>query len=129
MANQHDAGKQHLEANVKSEKVINRRNFLRMGLTAGSGALALTAIPIHLAAADEVSEDEPLAQAMGYRADATTVDTAKFPKRAGDAGANQFCHSCALFAGKPEDESAPCSIFQNRLVKGAGWCNAWVAKS
>ena len=114
---------------MKSEKVINRRNFLKLGIKAGGGALALSAIPIQLVAADAVSEEEPLAQAMGYRADATKVDTARFPKRAGDAGANQFCHSCALFAGKADDESAPCSIFQNRLVQGAGWCNAWVAKS
>jgi hypothetical protein len=114
---------------VKREQTINRRNFLKMGLKAGGGALALSAIPIQLVAAEEVSESEPLAQAMGYRADASTVDTAKFPKRAGEAGANQFCHNCALFAGKDDDETAPCSIFQNRPVRGLGWCNAWVAKS
>jgi hypothetical protein len=114
---------------VKREQLINRRNFLKMGIKAGGGALALTAIPIQLMAAEEVTEGEPLAQAMGYRADATTVDTAKFPKRAGEAGANQFCHNCALFAGKDGDETAPCSIFQNRPVRGSGWCNAWVAKS
>jgi len=114
---------------VKREQLINRRNFLKMGIKASGGALALSAIPIHLVAADEVTADEPLAQAMGYSADAATVDTAKFPKRAGEAGANQFCHNCALYAGAADDELAPCSIFQNRLVRGAGWCNAWVAKS
>ena len=114
---------------MKHENRINRRNFLKMSVKAGGGALALSAIPIQLIAADEVTEAEPLAQAMGYRMDAATVDTAKFPKRAGDAGAKQFCNNCALFAGGAEDATAPCSIFQNRLVKGTGWCNAWVAKS
>ena len=114
---------------MKREQTINRRNFLKMGLKAGGGALALSAIPIQLVAAEEVAESEPLAQAMGYKVDASTVDTAKFPKRAGEAGANQFCNNCALYAGKVEDELAPCSIFQNRPVRGAGWCNAWVAKS
>jgi hypothetical protein len=114
---------------VKREQTINRRNFLKMSLKAGGGALALSAIPIHLVAAEEVTESEPLAQAMGYKMDASAVDTAKFPKRAGEAGANQFCNNCALYAGKAEDELAPCSIFQNRPVRGAGWCNAWVAKS
>ena len=109
--------------------MINRRNFLKLGVKAGGGALALSAIPVQLIAADEVAEDEPLAQAMGYVADATKVDTAKYPKRAGEAGANQFCYNCALFAGGTDDELAPCSIFQNRLVRGAGWCNAWVAKT
>jgi len=108
---------------------MNRRNFLKLGVAASSGALAFSAIPVRVVAAEEVGEDEPLAQAMGYRLDATTVDTAKFPKRAGDAGAKQFCNNCALYAGKAEDATAPCSIFQNRPVRGAGWCNAWVAKS
>lgn len=114
---------------MKSEKRINRRNFLKLGVTAGGSALALSAIPINLIAGDDVAEDEPLAQAMGYVADASKVDTAKFPKRAGDAGAKQFCNNCALFAGEADADTAPCSIFQNRPVKGAGWCNAWVAKS
>ena len=110
---------------MKNAKLINRRNFLKLG----GGAVALTAIPLKLVAADEVSTDEPLAQAMGYVTDASTVDTAKFPKRAGDAGSKQFCNNCALYAGEADDETAPCSIFQNRLVRGAGWCNAWVAKA
>ena len=114
---------------MKSEKLINRRKFLKLGMTAGGSALALSAIPINLVASDEVTADEPLAQAMGYAPDASTVDTAKFPKRAGDAGAKQFCNNCALYAGEADSETAPCSIFQNRPVRGAGWCNAWVVKS
>jgi len=114
---------------VKSEKMIDRRSFLKLGLKAGSGALALSAIPITLLADEEVAEDEPLSQAMGYVMDASKVDTAKFPKRAGDAGASQFCNNCALFAGEADAELAPCSIFQNRPVRGLGWCNAWVAKT
>jgi len=129
MDSRHDNQQQSTEAIVKREQRINRRNFLKLGMQAGGGALALTAIPIQLVAQEEVSESEPLAQAMGYKADASTVDTAKFPKRAGDAGANQFCNNCALYAGTADDASAPCSIFQNRPVRGAGWCNAWVAKS
>lgn len=121
--------RKNLEVTVKDVKRINRRNFLKMGMTAGGSALALSAIPITLVANDEVSEDEPLAQAMGYVKDASKVDTTKFPKRAGEEGAKQFCHNCALYAGEADSETAPCSIFQNRLVRGAGWCNAWVAKS
>ena len=114
---------------MKNEKMINRRGFLKMGIKAGGGALALSAIPIQLMAQDAVAVDEPLAQAMGYVLDASTVDTAKFPKRAGEAGAKQFCNNCALYAGEADAESAPCSIFQNRHVAGAGWCNAWVANA
>jgi hypothetical protein len=117
------------EAIVRNQKMLNRRNFLKLGMQAGGGVLAASAIPVQLMAAEEVTEDEPLAQAMGYVLDATTVDTSKFPKRAGEAGATQFCNNCALYAGKADDEVAPCSIFQNRPVRGLGWCNAWVAKS
>ena len=109
---------------MREVKMINRRNFLKLGFKAGGGALALSAIPITLVAGDEVAEDEPLAQAMGYVKDANDVDTTKFPKRAGEEGAKQFCYNCALYAGEPDAELAPCSIFQNRPVRGAGWCNA-----
>ena len=111
------------------KKTHSRREFLSLGLKAGTGAVALASIPIHLVAQDKVTDDEPLAQAMGYVHDASQVDTAKFPKRAGDAGATQFCNNCALFAGEADAEWAPCSICQNRLVAGVGWCNAWVAKA
>jgi hypothetical protein len=114
---------------VKKDKVVNRRGFLKLGMQASGSVLALSTIPIQLLAQDNVAEDEPLAQAMGYVLDATTTDTAKFPKRAGDAGASQFCNNCALYAGEADSEFAPCSIFQNRLVAGKGWCNAWVAKA
>jgi len=114
---------------VSNPKQIRRRDFLKFGLKAGGGAIALGSIPMTLLAEDKVTEDEPLAQAMGYVVDASTTDTTKFPKRAGDAGATQFCNNCALFAGEADADYAPCSIFQNRLVAGGGWCNAWVAKS
>ena len=114
---------------MNKDKVIDRRGFLKMGMKAGGGMLAFSAIPLQLMADDKVTEDEALAQAMGYKLDASAVDTTKFPKRAGDAGAAQLCNNCALFAGEVDAEFAPCSIFQNRLVAGKGWCNAWVAKA
>jgi hypothetical protein len=114
---------------VNKSKTIDRRDFLKLSLKAGGSAIAISAIPVQLLAQDAVAESEPLAQAMGYVVDASKTDTAKFPKRAGEEGAKQFCHNCALYGGAADAEQAPCSIFQNRLVAGAGWCNAWVAKS
>lgn len=114
---------------MNKDKVMDRRGFLNIGVKAGGGMLALCTIPIQLMADDKVTEDEPLAQAMGYKLDASAVDTVKYPKRAGDAGAKQFCYNCALYAGEADAEFAPCSIFQNRLVAGKGWCNVWVLKA
>ena len=39
---------------MKSNRLIKRRDFLKLGVKAGGGALALSAIPIHLIAGDEV---------------------------------------------------------------------------
>lgn len=107
---------------MTKEYRISRRNLL-----AASGALiASTALPHTAQAADKVPEDDPTAVALGYRHDAGSVDTAKFPKRAGDAGAKQFCDNCALYVDQG-DGWGTCSIFQGRLVAAKGWCNAWVA--
>jgi hypothetical protein len=76
-----------------------------------------------------LEESDPVAMALGYVEDANATDTAKFPKRASEEGKTQFCDNCALYAGEADSEFAACSIFQNRLVAGKGWCNAWVAKS
>lgn len=43
-----------------------------------------------------LGESHPVATALGYRHDATKVDTAKFPKRAGAEGEKQFCYNCSL---------------------------------
>jgi hypothetical protein len=90
-------------------------------LLRSAGALA--------APAGWVDESEPLAQKLGYRHDASEVDTEAFPKRLGAQGSRQYCDNCALFGGEPGDPDAPCSIFQNRRVAGRGWCNAWVSRS
>lgn len=114
---------------MSNSRKLDRREFLKIGIKVGGSALALSTVSLQLQAQDTVAESEPLAQAMGYVEDASKVDTTKFPKRAGEEGAKQFCHNCALYAGAADSEFAPCSIFQNRLVTGAGWCNAWVAKA
>ncbi len=111
---------------------LSRRRFLGTALAAaalvpvaGRGLIATA----HAGELAKVTEDDPTAVALGYVHDATKVDTAKFPKRAGDAGASQFCHNCSLYQAAEGEEWGKCSIFPGKLVKGAGWCNAWVAKA
>lgn len=74
-----------------------------------------------------LEESEPTAIALGYRHDATQVDTAKFPRY--EAG--QHCAVCALFqpdVGGDQGWGA-CSIFPGKLVNANGWCSAFVAKT
>lgn len=80
-------------------------------------------------------DNHPMASALGYVHDASKVDTAKFPKRAGDAGQNQFCENCQLLVqsgmkveGK-EGDWGKCALFNDGLVSHRGWCNSWVAKA
>ena len=77
-------------------------------------------------AAERVAEDDALARALGYRHDATTVDTTLWPKRAGVEGAAQLCANCRFLSGKAGDEWRPCALFEGRLVSADGWCNSWL---
>lgn len=76
------------------------------------------------AAAAVLSETDPTAVALGYKADASKVDVKKYPAYA----RGQKCANCKLYAGKATDPMAPCSIFAGKLVNGKGWCAAWVKK-
>jgi hypothetical protein len=69
------------------------------------------------------SDDE--AVATGYRADATQVDKAKFPKYA----AGQTCANCSLYAPDGSKPSGGCALFYGKDVLAKGWCNAWEKKA
>ena len=102
-----------------------RRRVIKTALVS---AAALPFVPFAARAAEEkLSESDPAAVALGYKTDASEVDTGKFPRRAGAEGAKQFCHNCQLFTG--EDEWGTCSIFPGKLVNRNGWCNAWTPKA
>ena len=93
-------------------------------LSAGAAASLIIA---STATAQEtaLSESDPTALALGYVEDATSVDTAKWPKRASPDGDTQFCNNCSLY--RPIDDVwGGCSIFPGKKVRGAGWCNAWI---
>ena len=109
-----------------SETKVARREFIRTSLLVGT-ALPLGAIPLVLKAdGHRVSEDDPTAKAMGYLHDATKVDVAKYPRRAGEAGSQQFCYNCQLYKAGSEEGWGSCGIFPGKQVNANGWCNAWV---
>lgn len=72
-----------------------------------------------------VDEKDPAAVGLGYVADASRVDTAKFKTYTAGAA----CGNCALFAGKPGDASGPCPLFAGRQVSAKGWCSAHAKKT
>ncbi len=104
---------------------IQRRNLLRLGAV---GAAATMAAYTGLSAAQgapRLDENDPQAQALGYKHDAAKVDKQKFK----NFQSGQTCANCQQFQAKPKDEWAPCTIFPGKQVNAKGWCSAWVKKA
>jgi hypothetical protein len=101
--------------------MTNRREFI-VQLSLGSSVLAAGSA---FAQAGPISATDPTAIALGYVADAASVNKAKYPKFAAD----QKCSNCQLYTGKPADASGPCAVFGNKLVPAKAWCISWVKKA
>jgi hypothetical protein len=102
--------------------MTSRRRFIQIVPLAGASLMVAQAA---LAADEMVSEKDPQAAALGYVADATKADKAKFKQYA----AGHTCANCALFKGKPTDAAGGCPLYGTRLVSSKGWCSAWSKKS
>ncbi|MFP3556159.1 high-potential iron-sulfur protein [Paraburkholderia sp. SIMBA_049] len=98
-----------------------RREFI-MGSVMGLGLAAF--LPSVAYAAEELSESNPSAVALGYRVNATKVDKVKFPKYV----AGQQCANCQFYQGSATTKSATCPLFTGKTVEGAGWCNGYVMR-
>ena len=104
----------------------SRPDFLNSGVALW--ALALAPSVAVAAGPPELKESDPIAIALGYKKDATSVDTTTYPKRAGATGATQSCNNCALYSAG-ENGLGGCTAIPGKLVAGAGWCNAWIPMS
>jgi hypothetical protein len=101
---------------------LSRRAFIE------NGAILIAAAGVATAAwadsAPMVSESDPTAVALGYKANASTVDKAKFSQYA----AGQSCSNCALYQGAAGSSSGPCPIFPGKAVSSKGWCSSYAKK-
>jgi hypothetical protein len=100
----------------------SRRQFIAIAATFASSSVLVGEAR---ADAPMLSETDPTAQALGYRANAAQVDKAKYPK----FQTGQTCSSCQLFQGKPGAANGPCQIFGGKIVNSGGWCSAYVKKA
>lgn len=71
----------------------------------------------------KLSEDDPMALALGYKEDTKAVDASKYPTHA----VEQICTGCALYQGD-DPEWGGCGAFPGKLVAGQGWCVAYAPK-
>ena len=105
-------------------KKIARRQFIQVSAAAAAGAVVLPAEQLKAQDMPQLTEDDPMAQAMKYVNDASTVDPASRP----DPAEDQRCSNCALIQGD-EGEWRPCQIFPGKLVNANGWCSVWAPKA
>lgn len=98
-----------------------RRQFVQMIPVAacGLGLAARTSAQPNM-----LDEKSPQAAALGYVADASRADKAKYKQYA----AGQACANCALFQGKAGDAAAACPLFAGKQVAAKGWCSAYAKK-
>lgn len=73
----------------------------------------------------KLEENDPQAESLAYRHDATTVDPAKNPRYK----SGQLCSNCILYQGNEGEQWGGCSIFPGRLVNADGWCNVYAPKT
>ena len=105
-------------------KKIARRQFIQVSAAAAAGAVVLPADQLRAQDMPKLAEDDPMAQAMKYVNDASTVDAASRPNPAED----QRCSNCALIQGDAGDWR-PCQIFPGKVVNANGWCSVWAPKA
>ncbi|MBT8143396.1 MAG: high-potential iron-sulfur protein [Gammaproteobacteria bacterium] len=91
-----------------------RRRFLQL-----ASAALLSPLLLRTGFASELSEDDPTAQALGYRIDASQVDDDLYKS-------GSSCANCMQYQG--EDATGVCPLFPGKTVRAAGWCKAWVKK-
>jgi High potential iron-sulfur protein len=107
---------------LESHPMNSRRHFIQtipvacVAVCAGGAAFAAD-LPM-------VDEKDPQAAALGYVADATKADKAKFKTYA----AGQNCAGCQLYQGKADPKGA-CPLFAGKNVAGKGWCSAFAKKA
>jgi hypothetical protein len=72
-----------------------------------------------------VDEKDAQAIALGYVADATKADTARFKNYV----AGNQCSNCMFYQGQAGESAGPCTVFGGKGVAAKGWCTSWAKKA
>ena len=104
---------------------IARRQFIQLSAVAAAGCLVQSSREARAQELPQLTEDDPMAQAMKYTNDASSVD----PANRNNPAADQTCANCALVQGADGDAWRPCQIFPGKSVASAGWCSVWAPKA
>ena len=128
------------------KKPLNRRDLIKKSL-AGTALLASSGIvacskkeeaPANTAtkpeestqALDYIAEDNQMAQSLGYKENASKVDSSVRIDKGETPGSKQYCSNCQFYVEKDGVEGGGgCQLFPGKLVKTQGWCKSWALKS
>ncbi len=104
---------------------LARRKFIQLSAAAAAGCIMHPVRDANAGDLPQLSEDDPMAKAMKYAHDASTVDAGS---RTNPAEV-QLCSNCALIQGNDGDQWRPCQIFPGKVVNADGWCSVWAPKA
>lgn len=113
---------------VQKERALSkiaRRKFIQLSAVAAAACFVRPGKEAQAQDVPKLAEDDPMAKAMKYVHDASTVDPAS---RANPAEV-QNCANCALIQGEDGAEWRPCQIFPGKVVSADGWCSVWAPKA
>ena len=103
---------------------IARRKFIQLSAVAAAGCFVQPGREAVAQDLPHLAEDDPLAMAMKYVHDTSTVD----PSTHTNPAPEQHCANCALAQGNAGDAWIPCQIFPGKAVNANGWCSVWAPK-
>ena len=98
-----------------------RRRFLKLAAAGVAGGMLMVR---RARGQEKVSEDDELAQQLGYKEYASEVDPAQWP----DYVEGHVCAGCQLYEGHEGEAWGLCQIFGGQLVSANGWCQAWIER-
>lgn len=105
--------------------MIARRKFIQLSAVAAAGCFVQPGREVQAQELPHLGTDDPMANAMKYTHDASTVD----PASRANPAADQLCANCALVQGADGDAWRPCQIFPGKAVNANGWCSVWAPKA
>ncbi len=106
-------------------KRLARRRFIQLSAAAVAGWVVSPIRSSHATDLPQLSEDDPMAIAMKYTHDASSVD----PATRANPAAVQNCANCALAQSNDGEPWVPCQIFPGKVVNANGWCSVWAPRS
>jgi hypothetical protein len=99
---------------------ITRRVLMVKTVAASCATLSVLSAQAQTMLLDSDSQ----AKALGYKADASKIDTKQQPRHV----AGQICSNCTLYQGTANSTAGACPLFPGKQVAAKGWCSAYAKK-